>query len=144
MSLKEILVSRPPLDEDGVEEIHKIKSWRQRYIMRTRQRYLERNIDKISEQDLIELLKQVKQLSKNVQELQQFHRPTIQTKGRRVYEKLNLEKQFMDKIVAIDVNKEAVVGIGDTIEQAYEDAISKSSKRKFYFRKVGQDYLFKV
>ena len=70
------------------------------------------------------------------------------TEGSLVYQKLlknlDIENTFKDKYIAIDVKNEEIIGTGDTLEEAYADARSKSKSRNLYFRKVGQNYLFRV
>jgi len=65
----------------------------------------------------------------------------IASRGEEVYRKLRieLEKNQMGKVVAIDIEKEEVSGIGDDINEAYKAATKKSPNRPFYFRKVGKE-----
>jgi predicted nuclease with TOPRIM domain len=60
-----------------------------------------------------------------------------------IYEKHKeeLEKDYLGKIVAIDLDSETIVGIGNTILEAYKDARKKTDKAKFSFKKVGSPYL---
>lgn len=60
-------------------------------------------------------------------------------KGEEVYEeeKDRLEKAYMGKIVAIEIESRAVAGIGESLDEAYEEALKKYPDKKFYFRKVG-------
>jgi len=60
-------------------------------------------------------------------------------KGEEVYErnKEKLEKTYLGKIVAIEIESRDVAGIGASLDEAYEEAIKKYPKKEFYFRKVG-------
>jgi hypothetical protein len=60
-------------------------------------------------------------------------------KGEEVYErnKKKLEKTYRGKIVAIETESGTIAGIGQTLDEAYEKAIKKYPRKKFYFRKVG-------
>jgi len=63
-----------------------------------------------------------------------------------VYElfKEELEKKHFGRIVAIDTESKKIVGIGDTILEAYNDAKEKTGKDQFDFRRVGYKYIHKV
>lgn len=65
----------------------------------------------------------------------------IANRGEEVYRKLRseLEKSYMGKVVAIDIEKGAIAGIGNDINQAYRSARKKYPNRAFYFRKVGEE-----
>lgn len=60
-------------------------------------------------------------------------------KGEEVYEhnKEELEKTYLGKIVAIEIESGTIAGIGRTLDEAYEKAVKKHPSEKFYFRKVG-------
>jgi hypothetical protein len=60
-------------------------------------------------------------------------------KGEEIYEKHKekLEKTYLGKIVAIEIESQDVAGIGASLDEAYEEAIKKYPKKEFYFRKVG-------
>ena len=60
-------------------------------------------------------------------------------KGEEVYEenREKLEKAYLGKIVAIEIESRDVAGIGTSLDEAYEEAIKKYPKEEFYFRKVG-------
>jgi len=60
-------------------------------------------------------------------------------KGEEIYEKNRerLEKAYLGKIVAIEIDSGTVAGVGDTLDEAYEKASKKRPGKKFYFRKVG-------
>ncbi|MDG6989607.1 MAG: DUF2304 domain-containing protein [Nitrososphaerota archaeon] len=66
------------------------------------------------------------------------------SQGDTVYEKLRpkLEKESFGKIVAIDVSKGDVAGVGDTVEEAYENARSNRPEVvQFHFRRVGNSFV---
>lgn len=96
------------------------------------------------EDEMLELKLKLNELERIVEQIS-LPKKRI-TKAEQVYEKLRskLEKKSMGKIVAIDVNKADVVAIDDTIEEAYAKAITKSDKKRFYFRKVGQSQLSSI
>lgn len=52
-------------------------------------------------------------------------------------QKSELEKQYFGKIVAIDNEERKVVGIGETILEAYTEAKASTKKDKFSFKRVG-------
>jgi len=60
-------------------------------------------------------------------------------KGEEVYEenREKLEKAYLGKIVAIEIESRDVAGIGTSLDEAYEEAVKKYPKKQFYFRKVG-------
>jgi basic membrane lipoprotein Med (substrate-binding protein (PBP1-ABC) superfamily) len=66
-------------------------------------------------------------------------RSMLVTKGEEVYEEERdrLEKAYMGKIVAIEIESRAIAGIGENLDEAYEEAHKKYPDKKFYFRKVG-------
>ena len=70
--------------------------------------------------------------------------------GERIYEenKTEWEKNYLGKIIAIEVESKSLAGVGDSLEEAYEEAIKKYPGKQFYFRKVGPcaapGYLFRL
>ena len=68
------------------------------------------------------------------------------TKADIVYEyfRKELEETQFGKIVAIDTELEAVVGVGDTILEAYNVAKENTGKDQFDFKRVGYKYIHKV
>ena len=60
-------------------------------------------------------------------------------KGEEVYEenREKLEKAYLGKIVAIEIETRDVAGIGASLDEAYEEAVKKYPQKQFYFRKVG-------
>ena len=59
--------------------------------------------------------------------------------GEEVYEenREEWERRYLGKIVAIEVESRRLAGIGDTLEEAYEEAVKRFPGKKFYFRRVG-------
>jgi hypothetical protein len=91
--------------------------------------------------------KEIESLKKRVDELEK--RVGIQrtpTKVDYVYSlfKNELEKHHFGKVIAIDVDSAQVVGIGDSILEAYNEAIKKTKKTQFDFKRVGFKHLHKV
>ena len=99
--------------------------------------------------DPIDILEEVMELKQKLEEVAQkieeqalsFEQPV--SLGEIAYRQLQkkLEKTQMGKVVAIDVNKKQVAGVGNTIEEAFKNAKTKMGVKKFYFKKVGQQYL---
>lgn len=56
------------------------------------------------------------------------------------------ERIYLGKIIAIEVESKSSAGIGESLNEAYEDAVKKYPDKPFYFRKVGPSaalgYLF--
>jgi hypothetical protein len=71
-------------------------------------------------------------------------------KGEDIYRenKERLERVYSGKVIAIEVESKAIAGIGETLDEAYEDALNKYPGKSFYFRKVGPcaapTYLFRL
>jgi hypothetical protein len=70
------------------------------------------------------------------------------TRGSLVYDKLNkdlgLDEKYAGKVVAIEVITKKVVGVGDSVDDAYADSKSKTDSKNLYFKKVGKEYLFRL
>jgi len=68
--------------------------------------------------------------------------------GERIYEekRVEWEKVFHGKVIAIETESEQLAGVGETVDDAYRDAASKFPRGRLYFRKVGTEkaagYLF--
>jgi len=68
--------------------------------------------------------------------------------GERICEKkrADWERVFRGKVIAIETGSEQLVGVGETVDDAYRDAAGKYPEGRFYFRKVGGEkaagYLF--
>lgn len=56
------------------------------------------------------------------------------------------EKAYLGKVIAIEVESGALAGVGESLDEAYENALKKYPTKQFYFRKAGPcattDYLF--
>jgi uncharacterized protein YoxC len=92
------------------------------------------------------LEKRVEKLEKQIQELRQLQRGARRlTKADEIYElhKDKLEAEHFGKIIAIDTEKEEIVGMGNSVIAAYNDARKNSSKTEFEFRRVGYRYVYK-
>jgi hypothetical protein len=90
---------------------------------------------------------EIDELKRRVGELERkVGRRRIPTKADHVYElfKEELEKEQFGKIVAIDIESKQIVGIGNSILEAYNDAREKTRKEQFDFRRVGYKYVHKV
>lgn len=94
------------------------------------------------------LEERVKVLEDEVRRLRKEHKPSTKrpTKADLVYEMFrgDLEKEHFGKIVAMDVDSETIVGIGNTVREAYNEARKKSSKTKFSFKRVGYPYVYRL
>lgn len=55
-----------------------------------------------------------------------------------------LEKEHCGKIVAIDVESERIVGLGNSILDAYQEAREKTGKKQFSYRRVGFPFVHKL
>jgi len=70
--------------------------------------------------------------------------------GEKIYEenKAKWEKAYLGKIIAIEVDSRSLAGVGDSVDEAYEEAAKKYPGKPFYFRKVGPcaapGYLFRL
>ena len=60
-------------------------------------------------------------------------------KGEEIYKenREKLEKVYLGKIVAIEIESGIVAGVAETLDEAYEEALKKYPNKRFYFRKVG-------
>lgn len=93
------------------------------------------------------LEERVKRLEDEVRRLKKEPKPPIRpTKTDLIYEKFReeLEKEHFGKIVAIDVDSETIVGIGDTVLEAYHKAREKSPKTKFSYKRIGYTYVYRL
>jgi len=63
----------------------------------------------------------------------------LMVKGEEIYEenRKKLEKAYLGKIVAIEIESGTVAGVGESLDEAYEIALKKHPGKRFYFRKVG-------
>jgi hypothetical protein len=87
------------------------------------------------------------QLKQRIEELElRLSDKNKPTRADLIYEKYRrkLESENFGKFVAIDVNSAKIVGIGDTIIEAYQEARKNSSKETFAYRRVGFAYVHKI
>lgn len=70
--------------------------------------------------------------------------------GEQIYEenKEEWEKVYSGRIITIETKLEQLAGVGETVDDAYRDAVKKHPGKQFYFRRVGEEkaagYLFMV
>lgn len=93
----------------------------------------------------VDVISEIKDLKSRVRELERRvgKRREI-TKADIVYERFRkeLEETQFGKIVAIDMESEEIVGIGDTVLEAYNMAQEKTGKDQFDFKRVGYKYVY--
>ena len=82
-----------------------------------------------------------KMVEQAIKRLQILQANPPKSKAEIIYEthEKEFKQKYLGKMIAIDVGTEKVAGVGDTIEQAYEDAVSKTDQNQFYFKRVGQN-----
>lgn len=69
----------------------------------------------------------------------------VMTVAEQIYAKLRPQLEGLrGKYVAIDAESQKVVGVGDSLAEARKDAMVKTGRKQFYFRRVGQRYLFRL
>jgi len=90
--------------------------------------------------ELISLKKRVRNLEKRVGGKRKLTEVDFAIESNRE----ELEKKYFGKIVAIDIDSLGVVGIGDTILEAYNNAKEQTGKDKFDFRRIGYKYIYRV
>lgn len=61
--------------------------------------------------------------------------------GEEIYKenRSDLEKSYLGKIIAIEIEAREVAGIGETVEEAYSTAVKRHPQSHFYFRRVGEN-----
>lgn len=94
-----------------------------------------------------DVMSEVKDLKKRVLELERrVGKKRRFTEADYVYAlfREDLEEKHFGRIVAIDTESKKIVGIGDTILEAYNQAKEKTGKDQFDFKKVGHKYIHKV
>jgi len=99
-----------------------------------------------------QLEKELKQLRKELTQIKGQFKQTSKkiepkmTRGESIYEELlSSLSEYDGKIVAIEEEHKEVAGVGDTIEEAYANAKKRfPDVNKFYFRRVGEDYLIRI
>ena len=90
---------------------------------------------------------QIKNLSGRIAHLEALvEGKALKTGGEEVYEYLRPSlEELRGQFVAIDTESRQVAGTGSSLEEAYDNARKKfPDKDQFYFRKVGQKYLFRL
>jgi len=95
----------------------------------------------------IDVVGEIKDLKRRVGELEtRLVEKREPTRVDYVYDlfKEELEKKHFGRIVAIDTDSDKIVGVGDTILEAYDKAKEKTGKDRFDFRRVGYRYIHKV
>ena len=71
-------------------------------------------------------------------------------KGEEVYQrnKEKWERRYLNKIIAIEVEKGDLAGVGENIDEVCDEALDKYPGSRFFFRKVGPcraaGYLFNL
>jgi len=92
------------------------------------------------------IMTRIERLERTVKELKRKKEVEIPSKADLVYLKFKdeLEKEHFGKIVAIDVNSESIVGIGDSILEAYKKAEEKTHEKQFSYRRVGFHFVHRL
>ena len=90
--------------------------------------------------ELISLKKRVQELEKRVGGKRKLTGVDFAIESNRE----ELEKKYFGKIVAVGTDSLEVVGVGDTILEAYNNAKEKTGKDKFDFRRIGYKYIYRV
>jgi len=148
----QIYVSRPRLDEDLTDKsfwTHSPPSVIES--LRAQVKSLQKQYSR-SEVTLYSLFQENSRLRAELSDvkaelnvLSKQRRPAVMTSAEAVYAKLRPQLESLrGKYVAIDKEIGQVVGVGDTIDEARQQAIDKTGKKQFYFRRVGQRYLFRL
>ena len=59
--------------------------------------------------------------------------------GEKIYSenKGRWEKAYLGKVIAIEVESKSLAGVGENLDEAYENASNRHPNKRFYFRKVG-------
>lgn len=92
-------------------------------------------------------IEELENLKRRVGELEiRIGKRRIPTKADHVYNlyKEKLEEKHFGKIVAIDTDSEEIVGMGDSVLEAYNDANRETGKEQFDFKRVGYKYVHEV
>lgn len=93
------------------------------------------------------LIKRIEHLEKTIRDLKkEKETEEVFSKADLIYYKFKdeLEKEHFGKIIAIDVDSEKIVGIGNSVLEAYSEAKKNSSKKQFSYRRVGFDFVHRL
>jgi predicted RNase H-like HicB family nuclease len=144
------LVGRSVLDEDMKEQpwVHQRPNARESILAQAREilkLYVRSGVTLYSlYEENRRLRMKLATMETELRSLTNQHTAAAMTPGERVYAKLRPELEGLrGKYVAIDTENQKVVGVGNTLEEARNEAIQKTHKRQFYFRRVGQKSLFR-
>jgi hypothetical protein len=94
--------------------------------------------------DVERLRRDAEQLKRENRRLKRYApKKRKRTEADRIYDRLKaeLEKEHYGEIIAIDTELGRVVGIGDTLSEAYEKAKKATRKKQFAFKRVGYSYI---
>lgn len=115
---------------------------------RKRQDSLEDRLELIERDRVIEkLLKHLNGLTERIERLEGTPNPNDSALGKEgddIFEvhRQELEANHMGKVVAIDLKSRTIAGIGNDIDEAYENALNACPEQnQFHFRRVGKAYL---
>jgi hypothetical protein len=100
-----------------------------------------------SEETKDPLLARIEKLEETVEELKKGKElRRVSLKADVIYSKFreDLEKEHFGQIVAIDLESEQIVGVGNSVLEAYRMAREKTSKEEFSYRRVGLEYVHKL
>lgn len=87
---------------------------------------------------------EVEELKAALEELVGKKRPLTQADYIYNRFKKELERDHRGKIIAIDIDRGCIAGIGDTVDDTYEQAVKETGKEQFAFKRVGFSYLDRV
>lgn len=93
------------------------------------------------------LEKRVKCLEREVERLKtESEAKSLPSKADLVYLmfKDELEKEHYGEIAAIDVESKTIVGLGNSILEAYQKAKKKTGKKRFSYRRIGFPFVHRI
>lgn len=90
--------------------------------------------------ELDALKQKVQELEKRVGGKREFTKADLVIEFKRE----ELEKDHFGKIVAIDPDSMSIVGIGNSVLEAYREAKEKTGKDQFDFRRIGYKYVYRA
>lgn len=93
--------------------------------------------------EIIRLRKKLVELEKSTVKEPKANKKRESTKVDKIYErfKATFKPKDIRKIVAIDIESEAIVGMGDSVLEAHKKAKEKTGLNRFGFRRVGYSFL---